>query len=83
MLAWRAAQQVAVPAQDGVGGDEQVESSQCWSVDLVEQGGEERPVRQGEPGFVDLALQDGEWAAEREDFDVFVGVCSSPVTGET
>lgn len=69
-----AVQQVAVPAQDGVGTDDQGESSQCWSGELVEQGGEERPVGRGEPGFGDPALQDGELVTEREDFDVFVGV---------
>jgi hypothetical protein len=69
-----AAQQVAVPTQDGVGRDNQVEPSQRWSGELVEQGGEERPVRPGQPGFVDLALQDGELMAQRQDLDVFVGV---------
>jgi hypothetical protein len=44
-----AAQQVAVPAQDGVGGDDQMELSQGWSRELVEQGSEERPVGRGEP----------------------------------
>jgi hypothetical protein len=66
-----AAQQVAVPAQDGGG---QVQASQRWSGDYGEQGGEQRPVRRGEPGFVDLALQDGELVAQRQDLDVFVGV---------
>ena len=69
-----AAQQVAVPAQDGVGGDDQMELSQRWSGDGVEQGCEERSVGRGEPGLVDLALQDGELVAQRQDFDVFVGV---------
>jgi hypothetical protein len=58
-----AAQQIAMPAQDGVGGDEQQEPSQWWSGELVEQGGEERPVGRCEPGSVDLALQDGELVA--------------------
>ena len=58
-----AAQQVAVPAQDGVGGDDQMELSQGWSGKLVEQGSEERPVRRGEPWFIDSALQDGELVA--------------------
>ncbi len=69
-----AVQQVAVPAQDGVGGDDQMELSQRWSGDGVEQGCEERSVGRGEPGLVDLALQDGELVAQRQDFDVFVGV---------
>jgi hypothetical protein len=58
-----AAQQIAMPAQDGVGGDQQQEPSQCWSGEFVEQGGEERPVGRCEPGFVDLAPQDGELVA--------------------
>jgi hypothetical protein len=69
-----AAQQVAVPAQDGVGGDDQGEPSQRLSGDHVEQSGEKRSVRWSEPGFVDLALQDGELVAQRQDFNVFVGV---------
>jgi hypothetical protein len=40
-----ATQKVAVPTQDGVGGNDQVEPSQRWSGDHVEQGGEKRPVR--------------------------------------
>jgi hypothetical protein len=56
-------QQVAVPARDGVGRDDQGEPSQRWSGELVERGGEERPVGRGEPGLVDLALQDGELVA--------------------
>lgn len=58
-----AAQQVAVPAQDRVGRDEQREPSQRWSRELVQQSGEKGPVRQGEPGFIDPALQDGELVA--------------------
>ncbi len=40
----------------------------------MKQGGEKRPVGRGEPGFVDLALQDGELVAQRQDLDIFVGV---------
>jgi hypothetical protein len=69
-----AAQKVAVPVQDGIGGDDQMELSQFRSGNLVEQSGEKRPVRQGEPGFVDSALQDSELVAQRQDLDVFVGV---------
>jgi len=58
-----AAQQVTVPAQDGVGGDDQMELSQGGSGDLVEQGSEERPVGRGEPWFIDSTLQDGELVA--------------------
>ena len=55
------AQQLAVPAQDGVGRDEQEEPSQRGSGELVEQGGEERPVGRSELWSVDLALQDSSW----------------------
>ena len=58
-----AAQKVAVPAQDGVGTDDQMELPQRWPGDLVEQGGKEHPVGWGELRFVDLALQDGELVA--------------------
>jgi hypothetical protein len=69
-----AAHQVAVPAQDGVGGDDQMELSQGWSGKLVEQGSKERPVRRGEPWLIDSALQDGALVASRENLDVFIGV---------
>ncbi len=58
-----AAQQVAVPAKDGVGRDDQREPSQRWSGELVQQSGEKRPVRRREPGFVNSALHDGELVA--------------------
>jgi hypothetical protein len=69
-----AAEEVAVPAQDGVGGDDQVQLSQPCPGESVEQSGEECPVGRGEVGFVGLALQDGELVAQRQDFDVFVRV---------
>jgi hypothetical protein len=68
------AQKVAVPAQDGVGRDDQGEPSQRWSGELEEQGSEKRPVGQGEPRLVDPALQDGELVARHQDLDIFVGV---------
>jgi hypothetical protein len=40
----------------------------------VEEGGEERPVRRGEAGLVDLALQDGELVAQRKNLDVLVRI---------
>jgi hypothetical protein len=69
-----AAHQVAVPAQDGVGGDDQMELSQRGSGDLVEQNSEERPVGRGEPWFIDSAPKDGELVAQHQDLDVFIGV---------
>jgi hypothetical protein len=40
----------------------------------MEQGGEERPVKRREAGFVDLTLQDAELMAQRQNLDVLVGV---------
>jgi hypothetical protein len=48
-LSVAAAQKVAVPAQDGVGRDDQGELSQRWSGELAEQGSEKCPVGQSEP----------------------------------
>jgi hypothetical protein len=56
------------------GGDDQVELSQVEPGESMQQRGEERPVSSGEAGFVDLALQDGELVAQRQDIDVLVGV---------
>ena len=55
-----------MPAWDGVGGDDQVELSQPEPGESMEQGGEERPIRRGEAGFVDLTLQDAELMAQRQ-----------------
>ena len=38
-----------------------MELSQGWSGKLVEQGSEERPVRRGEPWFIDSALEEASW----------------------
>jgi hypothetical protein len=50
----------------------------------VQQGGEERPVGRGEPGFVDLTLQDGELVAQRKNLDVLVHIAhrQQPYEGE-
>jgi hypothetical protein len=69
-----AAEQVAVPAQDGVGGDDPVQLPQPCPGESVEQGGEVRPVGRGETGFLSLALQDGELVTQRKNLDVFVRV---------
>ena len=67
------AYEVAVPAQDGVGGDDQVQLPQCGSGESVQEGDEECPVGWGESGFIDLALHHGELVAQRQDLDVLVG----------
>jgi len=63
-----------VPAEDGVGGDDQVQLPQRRQGQSVQECGEECPVGAGEAGFVDLALQDGELVAQRKDLDVLVHV---------
>jgi hypothetical protein len=40
----------------------------------VQERGEERAVGWREAGFVDLALEDGELVAKRQDLDVLVGI---------
>jgi hypothetical protein len=57
-----------VPAQDGVGGDDEVERAECGSGEAVEQGGEERAVGWGEAWFGDVALQDGQLVAQDQDW---------------
>jgi hypothetical protein len=73
-----------MPGQDSVGGDDQVELSELEPGESMEQGGEERPVRRGEVGFVDLTLQDAELMAQRQNLDVLVGVAhrQQPYEGE-
>ena len=62
-----------MPAQDGVGGDDQVQLPQRGSGESVQEDGEEWPVGWGESGFIDQALHDGELVAQRQDLDVLVG----------
>jgi hypothetical protein len=68
-----AAEQVAVPAQDRVGRDDQVKLPQCWPGDAVQECGEEGAIGWGETWFADLTLQDCELVAQDQDFDVLVG----------
>ena len=67
-----AAEQGAVPTQDGVGGDDQVKLPQHRSGESVKQCGKERCVGWGKTGPAGLALQNGELVAQCQDFDVFV-----------
>jgi hypothetical protein len=62
-----AAEEVALPAQDGVGGDDQAELPQRGPGEVVGQGGQEGPVCCGEARSAGLALQDGELVAQREE----------------
>jgi hypothetical protein len=61
-----------------------VQLSKLEAGESMEQGGEERPVRSGEAGLVDLTLQDTELVAQRQNLDVLVGVArrQQPYEGE-
>jgi hypothetical protein len=66
--------EVAVPAQEGVRGDHQVQPPQRRPWQSVQEGGEECPVGRSEVGSVDLALQNRELMAQRKNFDVLVHI---------
>ncbi|MEV2194675.1 hypothetical protein AB0I02_27355 [Streptomyces phaeochromogenes] len=67
-------QQVAVPAQDGVRGDQKLEAAQFLQWQVVEQSREQEPVVVGERGLGCLALQDSGLVSQRQDFDLFVAL---------
>jgi hypothetical protein len=54
-------QRVAVPAQDGVRADQELEAAQFLEWQVVEQPCEQEPVVVGERGLGCLALQDRSW----------------------
>ncbi|GAA3812592.1 hypothetical protein GCM10022206_58790 [Streptomyces chiangmaiensis] len=54
-----------MPAQQGVGGDDQVELAELDAGEAVQQRGEYGPERPGQLGHVHLALQYGELVAWR------------------
>ena len=61
-----------MPARDCVGAHQQSDAAEHVAVQPVRQGGQERPVGRGEPGFVavQLPFEDGDLVAQRQDFDV-------------
>jgi hypothetical protein len=65
-----ALQEVAVPAQHGVGGDDQVELAKLHPGETVRQRGVQRTVGPGPLGLVHLALQYGELVAKGEDLQI-------------
>ena len=69
-----AADEVAVPAQNGVRGDDQLQPSQSWAGESVQECGEQGAVCPSQTRFAGLPLQDGELMAQDEDLDVLVGV---------
>ena len=70
------AEQVAVPAQDGVRPYQQVQPAQCLAGQRGQECGEEGSIRGGEPHLpvAELALQDGDLVAQREDLGVLVAI---------
>ncbi|MFE4758900.1 hypothetical protein ACFRIB_53725 [Streptomyces mirabilis] len=60
------AEPVTVPAQHRVGGDDQLESATLYPGAAVQECGEQRAVRPGEPRPVDLPLQHDELVAQRQ-----------------
>jgi hypothetical protein len=62
-----AADEVAVPAQNGVRGDDQMQLPQPGARKPVQQSGEESAVCRGEAWFAGVPLQDGELVAQRKD----------------
>jgi hypothetical protein len=61
--------QVAVPAQDRVRPYQEQELPQPVSAEVVEHAGENRAVGAGEHGFADLALQDQQLMAQRQNLN--------------
>jgi hypothetical protein len=53
---------------------DQVQLPKLRPWESVEEGAEEGPIGPGETGLVDVALQDGELVAWRQNFDVLVDV---------
>jgi len=78
------AHQVAVPPQDRVRGDDQVQLPQRGPWEPVQERGKESTVRRGDPGPVDLPLQDSQLVAQRQDLDVLVHIAhrQQPYEGE-
>ena len=71
-----AGDQVAVPAQHGLGADQQPEAAQHVAGEPVQQRGEQRPVGRGEPDLlaVQVPFEDRDLVAQREDLGVLVAV---------
>ncbi|NIY69255.1 hypothetical protein [Streptomyces malaysiensis] len=67
-------EQVAMPAQDRVGADQEQKVPQSVFGEVVEQAGEDGAVYVGEGRLADLALQDQQLVPEYEDLDVLFSV---------
>ena len=73
----RIGEQVEVPAQHGVGPDEQVQTTQDRAGQRRQQRGEESPVRRRKSHLLvaELALQDGHLVTQGKDLGDFVALC--------
>jgi hypothetical protein len=69
-----ATQQIAVPAQQRVGGDDRLGSTKVYSGETVQERREQRAVGPGELWLVDLPLQHGQLVAQRQDLGIFVAI---------
>ena len=71
-----AGQQVPVPAQHRLRPDQQPEPAEQVAREAVQQGGQERPVAQGEPwpGRAQLPLQDRDLVTQHQDLHVLIPV---------
>ncbi|MGJ3562056.1 hypothetical protein ACR6C2_43090 [Streptomyces sp. INA 01156] len=63
-------EQVTVPPQDRVRPDQQQQMLQLLCPQMVEQAGQHCPIDAGERRLADLALQDRQLTAERQNLDV-------------
>lgn len=64
------AQEVAVPSEQGVGGDDQVELAELYPGEAVQQCGKQRPVGPGQLWFAHLALQYAELVTKGENLQI-------------
>ena len=69
-----AAQQVAAPTQQGVGGEDQLELAKWYSGEAMQERGEQRAIGSREPRLADLPLPQGKLLTQRQDFGVLVAV---------
>jgi hypothetical protein len=74
-------EQISMPAQDGLGSDQQPQPLQRGPGEPVEQGGQQRPVGGLEPDplVAELALQHRELVTKHEDFGVLIVVAAGAV----
>jgi hypothetical protein len=77
-------QEVAVPAQDGVRADQQLELPELAHRQAMEQSGEQEPVGRREHRFGRLALQDRQLVPQHQDLHLLLTIAhrQQPYKGE-